>query len=218
MLRTLSVLAVAAALTAASGYVHGLYSGRWDDPAALGRAAARLDRVPLQIGDWEGQADELDARSVKMAGFRAYVSRTYKHRRTGASVSVLLACGHAGPLSVHTPEQCYRGLGYRQQGAAESFAPQAGPSTPYGTLRTARFVKGEGAAAAYLRINWAWERGAGWEALGNPRFALAGTPAVYKMYVIHQMERADESPMQGPSSEFLREALPVLRQALDPKS
>ena len=217
MLRTLPLLAVTGALTVVSGYVHGVYSGRWADPAELDRAAARLAQVPLQIGDWDGQPDELAARSVKQAGFHGYLVRTYKNRRTGATVWFLLACGRSGPLSVHTPEQCYRGLGYQQHSAAEHYTA-AGPGSPPGVFWTAKFGKGTGAGALQQRVNWAWNRGSGWEAPGSPRFALAGVSALYKMYVIHPVERADEAATQGASSEFLREALPVLQQALSPKS
>ena len=51
-------LPVAAAVTVLlfSGLVHGLWTDRWSEPGDLLAAAARLPRLPLKLGEWEGEA------------------------------------------------------------------------------------------------------------------------------------------------------------------
>jgi hypothetical protein len=214
MLRTLPLLVITGALTVLSGYVHGLWTGRWADSAELDAAVARLDRVPAKIGDWEGQAEELDARAVRLAGFRGYLTRQYKNRRTGATVNVLLACGRPGPLSVHTPDVCYRGAGFRQLDAATKHTPgPAGGSAP-DEFWMANFNKNVAGVPTQQRVLWAWSTRGGWQAPDNPRLTFAGGSALYKLYVINPRAGADGGPAQSQADEFLRQLLPELQQAL----
>src|SRR5262245_10682764 len=113
MMRSLPIL-LAAGLLALDGYVYGLWTNRWQTSQAIPAAVARLDQVPMAFGDWQGEnLEPLSAREVEQAGFEGYISRVYKNRRTGSALNVLLACGRAGPMSVHTPDVCYRGRGYQ---------------------------------------------------------------------------------------------------------
>src|SRR4051812_10903743 len=114
-MRTL-VLAIAAAVVAADGYVHGLWTQRWQSSPELAQAVDRLDLLPSTVGDWRGTDHrKLQDREVQQAGFAGHVHQSYR-RPDGAVVSVLLACGRAGPLSVHTPEVCYGGAGFQAAG------------------------------------------------------------------------------------------------------
>ena len=56
-------LAVASALAilAVCGVVHGLRAERWHTSAALEHAMARVEHVPLEIGDWKALAIESGA-------------------------------------------------------------------------------------------------------------------------------------------------------------
>lgn len=46
----------AACLLIAAAAIHGLRTDRWGADANLEAAAARLDGVPLKVGEWEGRA------------------------------------------------------------------------------------------------------------------------------------------------------------------
>src|SRR5262245_60805371 len=110
MLRA-SVLVVAAAALIGDGFVHGLWTSRWVTSQELQAACERLTNpehpaVPLQLGDWQGQEMEIGSVQFKHAGFVAAFQRSYHNQRTGKEVLVLLACGPATRLSVHTPDAC----------------------------------------------------------------------------------------------------------------
>src|SRR5437764_15264638 len=111
MLKLLPILS-AIPLLLAFGAVEGVWSERWHKSGALEQAAARLDQLPLNVGDWQGRDQELDARVQTLAELSGYRSRQYVHRTTGATLSVLLVCGRPGPVAVHSPEVCYAGAGY----------------------------------------------------------------------------------------------------------
>src|SRR5690242_1787433 len=102
--------AVAVALVVLSGVVHGFWTGRWSAPPA-GDVAGRLDAVALDLGDWQGQKLEPDARQVD--GMAGVLYRRYVNRATGSAVNVYLVCGRSGPVAVHTPDVCYGASGYQ---------------------------------------------------------------------------------------------------------
>src|SRR4051812_23326676 len=102
MMRILPVLTVVGVVTL-SGVVHGVWTNRWGSTRAVEEASARLQDVPMTVGEWDGQAKELSEREIALAEINGYFSRNYVNRRTGSMVSVLLICGRPGPVSVHTP-------------------------------------------------------------------------------------------------------------------
>jgi hypothetical protein len=206
--RLLTVFAV----VASAGAVHGLWTNRWTAPAALGRATARMADLPLTLGDWDGQAEALDGRQLAAAEVSGHLLRRYVNRRTGAVVSVLLLCGRPGPVSVHTPEVCYRGAGYDQVGGRSKHA-LAGRA---GELWVSRFAKQHAAAPEALRVLYAWNATGKWEAPASPRAAFARHPALYKLYVIRPLARDDEPLEEDPALEFLRALVPALDKALFP--
>ena len=109
MTRTL-LAALALLVLLVSGVVHGLWTDRWvpkPDPAA---AAARFDRLPLAIGDWEGEALEVSPRELQ--GLSGYLARRYVNRDTGDVVTLALMCGRPRVVSVHSPDVCYAASGY----------------------------------------------------------------------------------------------------------
>src|SRR6266542_46101 len=111
MSRNLAV-ASAVAIIAVCGVAHGLRAERWHQSAALEEALARFKQSPMEIGDWKGEALEGDAKAFAQAGAQAYWTRIYTNVRNRRSVLVILMCGRAGRMAVHTPERCYRGAGY----------------------------------------------------------------------------------------------------------
>jgi hypothetical protein len=190
------------------GYVHGVWTDRWHTSLQLEDAVAQLERVPTTIGDWHSEAETtLSEREVEQAGFSGYISRRYKNRRNGASVNLLLACGRAGPMSVHTPEICYRGSGYDQVG------PTVRHPEKDAELWKAVFNKVDAAPPLKLRVYWAWNNAGAWRAPANPRIAFGGSRALYKLYVIHEVVRG-ESDDDNSGLGFLRQALPVVDRAL----
>jgi hypothetical protein len=214
MLRTLPVW-TGVTLVVAFGLAEGLWANRWQKSEAAEHAAARLAEVPLAVGDWQGEAKELDARQVAVAEITGHLWRRYVHRRTGAAVSVLLVCGRPGPVALHPPEICYQGLGYRLAGEKARRAVPAEALAAPAEFWVAQFHR-DGALPQPLRIYWAWNGGGPWEAGENPRLSFARAGALYKLYVIRELPRVDE-PLEGdPAQEFMKSFLPQLHGHLFP--
>lgn len=210
MSRLLSVLMVFTAI-GLSGVVHGLWTGRWNVTSGPEQAAARLKAVPMTLGDWDGQEAALDAREQEAADISGYLLRRYINRRTGSMVSLLLVCGRPGPVSVHTPETCYRGAGYELMGDR---ARHINSSLPDSTFWACRFQKVQTAVPEYLRIVYSWGAGGQWSAPENPRLAFFQHPALYKLYVTRPMGDSAEPLEDDPVVEFLRVLMPQLQKSL----
>jgi hypothetical protein len=205
-------LVILAAVLALDGVVYGLWTNRWRSPEALERAVARLENVPEVIGAWQVDSSRvLDEREAAQAGFTGHLVRTYKNRVSGQALTVMLACGPAGPLSVHTPDVCYRGAGYD---VMKTIAKRT--DAPAGAeLWEARFGKPESTTPAELRVVWAWNVAGDWSAPDNPRFAFAGAPALYKLYVVQELMQDDRGADQV-CADFLDQLLPELNRQLFP--
>lgn len=208
------LLIVVAAILLFDGYVHGLWTERWGASVDAELAAERLHEIPMSFGDWQGQAKEpLAERETAQAGFRAHCVRVYTNRRTGSAVSILLACGRPGPLSVHTPDVCYRGRGYQNAAAPVQCPATAADGTVVGDVWKCQFGKADVATPAQLRVFWTWNSNGAWKAPTNPRMTFAGATALYKLYVIHEFIPND--PRTEPvGAEFLAELLPQLTNCL----
>jgi hypothetical protein len=216
MVRVLG-MAAATALLIFSGLLHGWWTGRWAAPEQAMAAAARLERVPLTLGDWDGEDLPLGDREKNAAGGDAYLMRRYRNRRTGTTLSVFVVCGRPGPVSVHTPDVCYEGTGFRRLGAIarHQVRPELLPRPAEFFLAT--FRQEEAPVQEYLRIFWSWSGGQGWEVSDEPRLTFAAYPALYKLYIARPMAQPDEPVGQDPGVDFLKLLLPRMEKELWPR-
>jgi len=202
----------AVAVVVAGGWVHGRWTNRWGASDELRQAVGRLERVPRTFGDWRGTDLQLDDRTIEAAGIAGYVWRRYENRVNGRAVSLLVVCGRAGQIAVHTPEVCYEGAGYEQVGSASVYRPAAAAGAA--EFEALRFAKPGPGPSKALRILWACRGKGSWEAPAKPRVAFANEPALYKMYVVRDVEAADEELEQGAVGVFVEQLLPELDKAL----
>jgi hypothetical protein len=194
----------------ASGTAHGLWSGRWNVSDGPARAAARLERMPMTIGDWDGTAGELDARQMKMAELSGARVCEYVNRRTGSVVSTLLVCGRPGPVSVHTPEICYVGNGYELTRPRDGFRHSSLAGAEFWLCD---FHKPQAATPDRLRIFYAWSVNGSWSAPENPRLTFFREPAIYKLYVTRKLLQTEEPVEDDPAIDFLKVFLPQLQES-----
>lgn len=202
-------------VVAAAGVVYGIQTDRWGPSSQLEHALSRLPRLPSVIGDWQGEDVPHDAAELDRAGgIKGAVFRNFRNARTRDSVSTLVVCGRGGPISVHTPDICYAGAGYRQLTDAE--VREVAVDGHKHAFWVARFGK-PGVGATQLEIYWAWSRdGQSWEAPANPRMALARLPALYKFYVVRHFVPGSREENVDTCREFLQRALPEYAAALAP--
>lgn len=198
-------------LILAAGYVHGRLTDRWTASRSSAAAVASIARLPMDLGSWHGQVQELDRAVIERGGIAGYAARRYVDARTGAAVSILLVCGRPGPIAAHTPEVCYPGAGYEQRGEAERRAVRVGPSGPPSEFLACTFARPAAPDSPEIGILWAWNGGAGWETSESPRLSFARHPNLYKLYVV--VERRAQSS-EDPSAAFLEVLLPALKATL----
>src|SRR6516225_2141560 len=84
-----------------AGLVHGFWTDRWVVSTAPAEAAARLEQLPLEAGDWKGEPLEVNSKSAEAITGR--LCRRYTNRSTGSVVTIALVSGLPGPVSIHTP-------------------------------------------------------------------------------------------------------------------
>ncbi len=208
-------LATGLILLVASGVLHGLWTQRWWPSRDLETATARLNEVPLRVGEWQGRDVPMGREVVERSGLAACWTRRYTHAGGRRGVTVVLMCGRAGPTSVHTPEWCYGGAGYERLGVTARHALEWGPGRA-AEFWTADFRRPSATAPSFLRIFWAWSPDGVWSAPGSPRITFARHEALYKLYVLRETEGTHEPLSAEPCLDFLRELLPVLERTLFP--
>jgi Protein of unknown function (DUF3485) len=214
--------AVAIAVVLIAGVVHGLQTNRWISSSELEEAAARLDDVPYQFGDWTGTDQDVSEDQMKQAGAVAHLHRVYRNSKTGQAVDVMILCGPHGPISLHPPEVCFTGAGYALEDTPEPTGVTAADGKKeQGRFFVCRFKKSTPTAVSRMRTCWAWNSEGRWESPDDPRYAFAGTGHLYKIYVSESLppaaknsrDKSSEEFDQGVCSSFLRDFLPVLKKA-----
>lgn len=210
-----SIVWVLGALVLVVGYgvAEGLWTDRWGLSGELEQASARVSRVPRTFGDWEGRDFELDPDQIRQAQIISYVQRRYVHRQKGTEITVLLVCGRPGPTALHSPNICYEGAGYtpafEQERKAFTIAGLAAPAA----FHMVQYQK-SGPAPEPLLIYWSWNATGDWQVPDNPPFHFGHHRALYKLYVIRQLTKVDESLQDDPSPEFIGQFLPEVHKAL----
>jgi hypothetical protein len=219
MLRLL-LLPSAAVLLVASGVTHRLWTGEWNVSNEPATSAARLANVPTTIGEWEGADTAVDAKQLAQAEAVSYLSRRYlKRGGTGAEVSAFIICGRPGPVSVHTPDICYGGIGFQIVGSQNQYHVAGDAQTPSADFIWANFEKTDVVSPGRLRIYWTWKSGPGWQAPSNPRMKFGGAAALYKLYLVYRpAPGAAFTDDDDPCREFMKDFLPELEKALSPAS
>jgi Protein of unknown function (DUF3485) len=217
----LPVLA-AAALLIASGLVHGLWTDRWQSPESLREAVARVDDVPLTVGQWLGHAltaPDVDPEAFAQAGAQGYWMRRYVNTVDGSEVTAILMCGHRSRIAVHPPEVCYRAAGYEVVEPAVRYLVKPTPGQKErAEFRTTRFsAPGRASAKNGLRIFWSWNAAGEWQAPdGDARWTFRGAPFLYKLYVVHELAGRGGPPTGDPAAAFISRLVPELQRTLFP--
>jgi hypothetical protein len=201
-------IATAVVLITGAGLVHGRWTNRWGTSSALAALAARIDQMPMVIGNWHGTAFELPAEDRAMAGVEAWFSRVYSNPSRGASVSVLLLGGLPGKIATHAPDACYPSEGYTLDFPA-SFSCHYGSDTRQSNFKTA-LARREGTQPSVLRMFWGWNASQGWSAPEEPRWMFAHQPWLCKLYVIRETAGEVVDPQGDPCNDFMKVLLPEL--------
>jgi hypothetical protein len=218
MIRSLA-FATALVILIGAGYLHGLATGRWTPRGDNADAIARLQDIPLQFGEWRGEAQPMNLEELAGAGIRGGITRTYTHSKTGERLTMMILYGKANQLSVHTPDVCYPAAGYEQVGGAGHIRVTPEPPSQEGMFWVNTFRKPDRPTLDELTVHYAWGVDGGWKApQGDARLSFAWYPGIYKLYVVRAVDKPNGPTSGGPSEAFLEAALPGIEQALFPSS
>lgn len=199
--------------------LQGRWTQRWEDTTSeeLATLAATYDKIPMSVGDWEGQRnqEENNRRELEMAGAKGHLSANFTNPSTGQMVSVYMICGVSRDVSVHTPEACYPGAGFLMEGKTQKYPLRLGDTEIEFT--TAVFTKSTPAGTQRLRLFWAWNAGRSWESPDWPRLRFGGRQALNKLYLISTAP-LDEPIHESPSLAFASQFLPEVQKVLFPQT
>jgi hypothetical protein len=211
-------VAAGGVILALSALAQGLWTERWLASPQLKQACERLQGVPLTVGDWDGMDVPINPKDLEQAHVDGYLSRKYTNRRDGAEVMITLLCGRPGPLSLHTPDVCFRSAGFEPLAAPVKQKVRADGGSVSADVMTALFQKDEPTRRADLRVYWCWSATGSWEAPDDPRVVYGARPALYKMYVQYQATAPGDLGEEDPAVRFLGSFLPQLQSSLFPSS
>lgn len=207
--RGIAYATIAALMTAGVGYGVGAVSHRWGSTADLKSMAHRLDQTQRDLPGWElASMKKLAQAHADMLQTEGELVRTYVKVETGERVSVAVLLGPAGPVSLHDPDVCYLGSGYRViiRPAPEKFKLGDRELTMWSTVMESPELGGE-----KIKVVWAWNDGSGWAAPENARFNFAGKPYLFKVQAVAAVDSSGKTPAL---QEFLRDFLPRLDEQI----
>lgn len=200
-----------------SGIAQGLWSNRWVPSRELQTAKERLEQLPKKIGNWELEEErQVSLKEQQIAGIVGYRSRVYVDRTTGHSVSVLLVCGKPASIAVHTPTVCFEGAGFRLTEPEQKETVATPDRQQRDSFWRARFQRIESGIPIQLQVYWGWSAGGEWAAAADARLDYWGRNVLFKLYVSRLVTEEDADAAR--CLEFLREAIPVLRDTLFEKA
>lgn len=221
LLRSVGYL-VAVGLIVLAGLAQAYWTGQWSaaNNKAISIAVERLKGLPSEVGDWKGVSQDIAAYQLEegeIAGYRAW---DFQNTEDGQRLTVFIVCGRPSPISLHTPDWCYGGAGYRVQGSIEPLQLQFSDTGhgPSATFNTAYFRKPNELVPSGLRILWSWNADGQWQVPARPRFQFASREVLYKLYVVERVaenpESEDGQSLLVTPKAFLQLFLPMLDREL----
>ena len=201
---------------AAGTYVQGKRSDRWGKASSerLTNFTSKLKNVPMQVGDWVGRDEPVKEDEFEASNCDGYVSRTYRNRE-GQEVNVYLVSGKAFHVTIHTPDWCYVGAGYEKHEDPVQYEIEIDNMKQNPELLTTTFVKEESLLKHELRVFWSFSEDGVWKGPRQPKAAYSGKPALYKIYLITDLESVrDNSIEANPSIEFAKAFMPEVNRVL----
>jgi hypothetical protein len=208
MTQRFTLLVVGSIIMLSVGVYHGVATDRWSDPAIEGQMVIKVRKVPDRIGEWVGDAWETDESPEPKT---VAISRRYTHSTTGQKVLVSLTLGRGGRVSIHNPEYCYLGSGYKLVDSIKPFSVAGDRDAA--KLWTAHFQKKRATSVESVRIYWTWTSDGRWLAPEFPQMRFAGVAELCKLYVLHGVTthgKEDETNYQTFLRSFLNETTTIL--------
>ncbi len=212
-----SPVVVAVLLLAGGTLVNGKYAERWSprDTEQLRRFTAAIPLLPKKIGPWSGTDELISDKEFAATNCTAYVSRRFVNRQSGDVVSVYVVSGSARHITIHTPDWCYQGAGYKMQDKPVAYTLQDSDLKP--EFLTAEFRKPNPAdpnQERKLRIFWTYSYDGDWQGPKRAKITYSARSALYKIYLITDVTQRESGVDDNPAMEFAKIAFPRFNEIL----
>jgi hypothetical protein len=213
----LILVALLGTVTIGGAILQGRMTDRWEDEVSekLATYTQRLEGVPTQIGDWTSQETQVNERQFAASHCHGRISRVYRNSK-GQTVNVFLVSGKALHVTQHSPDWCYVAAGYEMKKDPVVYGFDVdGIQRP--EFLHADFQKFTATETTRLRILWSFTEEGKWSASKLATYAFAGKPALYKVYLITEVNDQNGSSLaDGPAVAFAKEFLPAIEPILFP--
>jgi hypothetical protein len=211
------VILAAVVVLAGGGFYEVTNTLKKADAKTIAEAQAKLDAIPLTLGDWTGEVQQPDLKQADRAGAFALTTLFFKNEKLNEGVSVLILVGPSGEIGAHDPNRCYAGAGYRSVGTQER-RDVVDETNVGSSFWSARFDTDTFPAIA-LNVRWAWSLDGTWTAAENARYEFVREPVLYKIYASRRLNTlANASQAGDPTDDFLQKFVPAVRSALKSKN
>lgn len=152
-----------------------------------------VNETPSKFDDWTGvdngkvsENEKANEAILKESGALAQISRVYENPFFEERINLYFISGVSFRVAMHSPEACYPGSGFEEQGEKQTFdfdyvytdSKTGKKYARKATFYTAVFKKGDYSE----RVFWAWNDGSGWEAPGIARIRYSGHIPLCKCY------------------------------------
>ncbi|MCA9186268.1 MAG: exosortase-associated EpsI family protein [Pirellulaceae bacterium] len=205
-------------ILAAGTYMQAQISERWvkQDSTLLQKFDENLDNVPTVIGDWVGEDEELPQDEFQASNCKDYISRNFTNQKTGEVISMFLVCGTARNVTIHTPDWCYVGAGFKMESKPAPVTVECEGISPSPVFSTTTFLKTDdaGDTTQHVRILWSYSDSGVWEGPSYQKFHFRGRPALYKVYIISPVVDSNTNVSDSSAVLFAQMIMPILNQSL----
>lgn len=187
-------LAIAAILI--PGWWHAVWTCRYDWQSSVASASARLQRVPKYFGDWDSADLPIREGTLEENDFAGLLARRYQNLLTDEVYDVVVACGRPGPISVHTPDVCFPGGGFRVADLKTSVAITL-PNKTEAKFNVATFKNASVTEPKTVRVYWSWSPDGTWRTPSMPRVVFGRYPVLFKLYIIRTLPQNADAPQEN---------------------
>jgi hypothetical protein len=204
----------------AGTYAHGILTDRWQpaNSELLGQFTERLPKLPLKLASWEGMEEFISDKEFEATNCTAYKSRRYVSPSSNGIVSMYVVSGTARHITIHSPDWCYQGAGYKMMGKPAQIDLPIGDGAETAQYLTAEFRKSDPtnpSADKALRIFWTYSDDGTWIGPKWSKTYFSGRPAMYKIYLICDISGdQDSSAEASPAVAFTKETFEQINQVL----
>jgi hypothetical protein len=204
-IRRKAPLWAAIALLLVGGLV--VWSGRRFLAASVRISHDALARLPENVGDWRGEAQTIDAHTLRVARVENYWLRRYTQPASGRVITTLLVAGRPADVLAHTPEVCYPAQGYTLTGKVGRY------ERPGALFYAAKFAQRDAPVPSLLEVLWTRNMRGRWEGPDHPDLVFANGRSMAKLYVVFDSATDGLAPDEE-TVEFIRLLLDQLEDVL----